>query len=109
LQYYFLTNRQIRNNNFPIRILDSLLRVAIAHAKLCLREEVDIVDSLFAIELIEDQILKKFGTSILGFTTTSKSHLQSYGNTSETQYKNFYKHINQLCQIHHGIKLHKEE
>lgn len=63
----------------------------------------DQMDAIVAIEIMEEQILRSKGSTILRFTSLTKPNLSHYGTTTQTQYEAFKSHINQLCIIHFGI------
>ncbi|KAI9343515.1 hypothetical protein BDR26DRAFT_858230 [Obelidium mucronatum] len=49
--------------------MESLVRVAMAHARICLRDEVLLDDALVSIMLVEESLLFVTGLSVLGFAS----------------------------------------
>ncbi|GBB91940.1 hypothetical protein RclHR1_01940017 [Rhizophagus clarus] len=73
LRKYFLTCRKLNGASqgfaSSTALLESLLRIASCHAKLCLRSVGSVDDALVSILVIEETLVAKFGSSasVLGF------------------------------------------
>lgn len=70
LQSYFIYLRRVHFEitSLGIQTFRSLLRLAMAHASLCLQPQVSLINALFAIELMEESLMCRFGRSTLGFS-----------------------------------------
>jgi len=101
LKRFFVSVRQIRPIECHQNFFLSLVRIASSHAKLAMHLEVNVSDSLVAIELIEESMLRKTGASVLGWKLLkAKRNIELYGTTTSDQYSNFYKHVTQFISLH---------
>jgi hypothetical protein len=59
-------------------------------------------DALLAIELVEETLVVKYGTSLLGFKSHRRNIL-SYHHHLSTAYKELSRHLQVFCEAHLGL------
>lgn len=99
LKSYFLSIRKVHKDDIPPWTFHTLVRLAVAHARLCLASVVEVPDALVAIELVEESLVDQGKQSVLGWRRGSPRNIYLYGKRVSECYEAFYQHLKQFCAL----------
>ncbi|KAL4230479.1 Minichromosome maintenance domain-containing protein 2 [Mactra antiquata] len=109
---YYITCRKSRSTSdgtdVPVNADQTILSLALSHAKLAIRNEVTIYDAVAAIKLYEEYLTCRFGYSML--TTQFVPHLtsglleQCLGPQNDELMHQFHKNLLRYCSLASGLE-----
>ncbi|XP_030836537.1 minichromosome maintenance domain-containing protein 2 isoform X2 [Strongylocentrotus purpuratus] len=119
IQGYFVGSRRVRSSGvrgtpFPPAALKTLTSMAAAHAKLCLRKDVNENDATLAIMLYEESITARFGYSTLNVHPIPHfrdSNMTTYlGPENDLRMQQFQEQLRRFCANHDpNFSIHSAE